>query len=146
MASFITQNFVPVKIHVKEQPGTFKRFGVQWTPTLIVMDSEGKERYQSDGYLPAEDLIAQLRLGLAKSAFARGQWDDADRRFLEITRLHKDSEVAPEAVYWAGVSLYKRTSDHHALGETAKQLRSGYPNSIWTKKASVWEQKGGGAG
>lgn len=144
MASFITQNFVPVKIHVKEQPGTFKRFGVQWTPTLIVMDSEGKERYQSDGYLPAEDLIAQLRLGLAKSAFARGQWDDADRRFLEITRLHKDSEVAPEAVYWAGVSLYKRTSDHHALGETAKQLSSGYPGSIWTKKASVWEEKRGG--
>jgi hypothetical protein len=146
VAGFITQNFVPVKIHVKEQPDAFKRFGAQWTPTLIVLDPEGKERYRFEGYLPPEDFIAQLQLGLAKSAFARGQWDDADRRFLEIARLHKDSEVAPEAVYWAGVSLYKRTSDHHALGETAKQLRSGYPESIWTKKASVWEEKGGGAG
>ena len=49
-----------------------------------------------------------------------------------------DSEIAPEALYWAGVSRYKATGDASALQETAKAFQLQYRDSSWAKKASVW--------
>ena len=36
ISDFINQNFIPVKIHIKENPQSFERFGAQWTPTVII--------------------------------------------------------------------------------------------------------------
>jgi len=129
---------VAVKIHVKEQPAVFKRFGAQWTPTLMVLDPEGAERYRFEGYLPPEDFLAQLEVGLAKSAFAHEQWEKAERRYRGIVQRFPKSEAAPEAVYWAGVSKYKASGDAGALKETAREMKERYPESSWAKKASVW--------
>jgi hypothetical protein len=135
---FVTGNFVPVKVHIKEQPATFKRFGAQWTPTLMVLDPEGTERYRFEGYLPPDDFLAQLEMGLARSAFEREQLAEAERRYREIAQRFPKSEAAPEAAYWAGVSKYKATGDAGALKETAHQMKQRYPESSWAKKASVW--------
>jgi hypothetical protein len=86
VATFIAQNFIAVKIHIKQQPDTFKRFGVQWTPTLLTLDSDGVERYRFEGFLPANDFLAQLALGLAHSAFAHEQWRELEARFGSIVR------------------------------------------------------------
>jgi hypothetical protein len=137
VASFIQQRFVPVKIHVKEQPQTFERFGVQWTPVLAVFDPDGKEQHRWEGYLPAEDFIGQLEIGLAKSDFAHARWADAERRFREVATRHPDAEYAPLAVYWAGVARYKG-GDAAALPETGRELRRRYPGSSWATKGSVW--------
>ncbi|MBI1899065.1 MAG: hypothetical protein HYZ57_07730 [Acidobacteria bacterium] len=48
------------------------------------------------------------------------------------------SEVAAEALYWAGVSKYKGSGDSGALKDTAEAFRKRYAGSIWAKKASVW--------
>lgn len=138
MASFITENFVPVKIHIKEQPGTFDRFGVQWTPTLLVLDSGGVERHRWEGYLPKDDFLAHLELGLAKIAFAHKRFADAEERFRRIVTKYPASAAAPEALYWAGVAKYKATDNPAALKATAEALRSRYQQDIWTTKASVW--------
>lgn len=55
-----------------------------------------------------------------------------------VVDRHPDAEVAPEALYWAGVSRYKGFDDASALKETAVALREKYPESPWAKKASVW--------
>ncbi len=119
MATFIAQNFIPVKIHIKQQPDTFKRFGAQWTPTLVTLDRDGVERYRFEGFLPATDFLAQLALGLAHTAFARERWREAEERFRAIVRDFPETEAAPEALYWAGVSRYKG-GDPAALADTAK--------------------------
>lgn len=138
MAGFVTQNFIPVKIHVKEQPKTFERFSVQWTPTLLVVDPAGSERHRFEGYLPVDEFLPQLEMGLAQAAFGRSQFADAERRFQDLAARYPHSDVAPEALYWSGVSQYKATGNGAALGETSRQLTKQYPNSVWTKKASVW--------
>jgi outer membrane protein assembly factor BamD (BamD/ComL family) len=111
---------------------------VQWTPTVIVADPEGRERYRFEGYLPAEDFLAQLELGLGKSAFANGDFAAAERYFRDVATKFPKSDTAPEALYWMGVSKYKRTNDAGALKETAQAFRSQYRDSQWAKKASVW--------
>ena len=142
VARFITENFIPARVHVREQPDAFRRFGerynAQWTPTILVIDPEGKERHRVEGFLPADDLLAQLTLGLGHSAFARQDWKEAERRFREVVDRYPDSEAAPEAQYWAGVSRYKATNDPSALGETARAFTQRYQDSSWAKKASVW--------
>jgi len=125
-------------LHIKENPQGFERFGVQWTPTVIVAEPDGTERYRFEGYLPPEDFVAHLSIGLAKAAFARGDWKQAEQGFRTVLDRHPDSELAPEALYWAGVSRYKATNDAAALQETATAFQSRYTNSSWAKKASVW--------
>ena len=138
VAEFVNKNFVPIKIHVKEHPEAFGRFGAQWMPTLIVMDPEGKERYRFEGYLPPDDFLAQLELGLAKAAFARDDFAESERLFREIAQQFPKSDAAPEALYWAGVSKYKASHDPAPLADAARQLKQRYPESSWAKKASVW--------
>jgi TolA-binding protein len=77
-------------------------------------------------------------MGLARLAFMRKQWADAERRYAQVLERYPDSQAAPEAVYWKGVSHYKATNDHTVLGEVAEQFKQKYQDSVWAQKASVW--------
>lgn len=134
--------FLPVRVHVREQASEFQRlgqrYGAQWTPATLVLDPEGVERHRVEGFLPAEDMLAQLKLGLAQAAFGSSDWSAAERRFQVVADEHPDTDAAAEAVYWAGVSRYKKSGDSAALADTAKRLNERYAGSTWAKKASVW--------
>jgi hypothetical protein len=138
----IDESFVPVRVHVKEQAAEFKRlgerFGALWTPTVLLVDAQGQERYRLEGFLPADDFLAQLALGAAHARFAAGEYADAARRFDEIVQAYPASETAPEAMYWAGVSRYKGNGDAAALNDTARRFTERYRDTSWAKKASVW--------
>ena len=138
VATLINDRFVPIRIHVRENPQGFERFGAQWTPTIILADADGTERYRFEGYLPPDDFMAQLSLGLGKANFARSEFTEAEQRFRGVVERHPDTEAAAEALYWAGVSRYKATNDADALKDTATAFQSRYKDSSWAKKASVW--------
>ena len=138
MESFINGNFIPVKIHIKEQPKTFERFGAQWTPTIQILDPDGSKRHQFEGFLPSDDFLAQLKIGLAHSAFARQQWKEAESRYEDIVKALPSTDAAAEALYWLGVSRYKDSGDGAFLQQTAEAFKTRYHDSTWAKKASVW--------
>lgn len=142
MARFVTEHFVPVRVHVREQRDEYQRlgdrFGAQWTPTTLIIDANGQERHRIEGFLPADDFLAQIALGYGHERFAAGQFEAAARQFDEVLQRHAQSEAAPEARYWLGVSRYKATGDAGALAETARDIQHRFPQSQWAKKASVW--------
>lgn len=129
---------MPLAAHIKETPKYFHRFDAVWTPTILVMDPEGVERFRIEGYLPKEEFRAHLETGLARIAFVHKQWADAERSYAQVVERYPDSKVAPEAVYWRGVSRYKQTNHHTVLGEVPEQLKEKYADSVWALKASVW--------
>jgi len=135
---FINDNFIPVKIHIKEQPKTFERFGAQWTPTIQILDPDGTKRHQFEGFLPSDDFLAQLKIGLAHSAFARQEWKEAENRYDDIVKELPGTDAAAEALYWLGVSRYKNSGDGAFLQQTAEAFKTRYNDSTWAKKASVW--------
>ena len=138
----LDEHFVPVRVHVREQAEEFQRlgarYGAQWTPATLVLSPDGQERHRIEGFTPADDFLAQLSLGLGRVDFDAGRFEQAERRFRGVVERHAESDAAPEALYWAGVSRYKATNDAGALKETAKAVRERYPESTWAKKASVW--------
>ena len=138
MVRFILDNFIPVRAHIKEQPEVFSRFRASWTPTQIFLDKDGVERYRIEGFLPVEDFLAQLEMGLGRLKFEREDYEGAERAFHDVCDGHPGAGAAAEACYWAGVAAYKARHTAEPLAETAKLLRERYPESEWTKKASVW--------
>ncbi len=139
---FVNENFIPARVHVKDDAEAFKRYGqqynAQWTPTVLELDSDGGEQWRIEGFLPNDDFLAQLMLGRAHLDFKQGKWAEAEKRFREIVDKLPKADAAPEAMYWAGVSRYKATNDPVALKETAKAFTQRYQDSSWAKKASIW--------
>jgi len=129
---------VPLEAHIKEHPKNFHRFDALWTPSVIILDSNGKERFRIEGYLPKDEFRAHLELALARVAFMSKQWKDAEQRYTEVLERYPESKAAPEALYWKGVSHYKATNDHTVLGELPGQFQEKYPESEWALKTAAW--------
>ena len=142
VVSFVNENFIPARVHVKDDSEAFRRYGdkynAQWTPTVLELDYDGIERYRIEGFLPNDDFLAQLMLGRAHMDFKRGKFPEAETRFREIVEKFPDTDAGSEALYWAGVSRYKATRDNTALKETAQAFKTRYQDSSWAKKASIW--------
>jgi len=143
VARYINENFEPVRVHVLEHRDEYKRLGerydAQWTPTILILDSDGEERHRIEGFLPVDDFLSQLTLGLARSAFQRQDFAEAERLYRGIVNRFPSTDAAAESLYWAGVSRYKATDDANALRDTAASFQGRYQDTTWAKKASVWE-------
>lgn len=129
---------MPLEAHIKEHPAWFHRFDALWTPTILVVNADGVERYRIEGYLPENWFRARLEIGLGRVAFMNKKWADAEKAYAAVAESYVDTTAAPEAIYWRGVSHYKATNDHTVLGEVAKELGQKYPGNEWTLKSLPW--------
>lgn len=130
-----------MKAHIKEHPVWFHRFDAVWTPTVLLMDSEGKERVRLEGYLPREDFVAALRCGLGRIAFVHKKYADAERWYSDVVTNFAKSHSAAGAMYWIAVTRYKASNDHTVLSKAAEDIRNAYPSSVWASKAIPWLPK-----
>jgi tetratricopeptide (TPR) repeat protein len=137
VASLVREDFVPVKVMVKEKPDVAARYDVAWTPNVVVADDAGKTHARIEGYLPPEDFVSQLALALGRYRFDRQEYPRAIHHFEEVARRHKGTEAAAQALYWLGVSHYKQSKDPAQLRPSWQQLISEYPKSEWAKRANV---------
>lgn len=144
VAAFVNEAFLPARLHVKDDAAAYQthadRFGVTWTPTILLLDPSGTERHRVEGFLPKDELLAQLHLGRGQLAFHAKRYDEARRDFEEVVSRFGGSDAAPEAQYWAGVARYKASGNPDALGATVRALEAAYADSVWAKKASVWKR------
>lgn len=136
VVEFVEQNLVPLQV-LSDAP-LAKEFNLQWTPTLIVLDPDGKEHHRAIGFLPPEELIPMLTLGIGKSHFDRQQFDKAISTLEKLLAQYPKSDAAPEAVYLLGVSRFKSTHDPKPLKQAYERLSSQYAASEWTKRASPY--------
>ncbi|WP_243688543.1 hypothetical protein [Geotalea toluenoxydans] len=92
---FVTSRMIPLQVPADGQVA--KDFRVGWTPTIVVLDLYGKEHQRTIGFLPPEELVPSLLLGLGKADFDNGDYNDAILRFNEVLSSHRNSGAAPEA-------------------------------------------------
>jgi TolA-binding protein len=127
-----------VRIHVKERLQDFARFNAVWTPTFSFCEADGTERHRFVGFYPLGEFQAQLALAVAKTAFGRRHFEEAQRAFEILAADYPQSDAAPEAIYWATASAFKVSGDGEYLEKGGQTLREKHPRSIWTAKAAVW--------
>lgn len=101
-----------------------------------MLTPRGAEIWRIEGYLPKDLFRAELEMGAAKAEFAQKHFGEAERRFDQLAHNHPSH--LPEALYWRNVSRYSASHDPTPLQEVERELRERFPDSVWTKKASVW--------
>ncbi len=131
---FITNALISLRVRSDAQP-LATDFSVKWTPTLVILDMDGKEHHRTVGFLSPEELIPSLLLGIAKVHFDLNAFKEALSNLEKILSDFSKSSAAPEAIYLKGVCLYKDTKNPKGLKEAYEQLQTTYPESEWTKRA-----------
>ncbi len=137
VAQFITGHFVPVRVHVKEYPRQVEEYLVGWTPNVVIADDHGKVHYRVEGYLPPDEFLARLSLGIGKYWLNRKQFDQARERFQEVARRHAGTDAGAEALYWLGVAQYKQSHDPAQLRPSWQRLAQEYPKSEWSTRTRI---------
>jgi hypothetical protein len=138
VSEFISQRFVTVRVHVKEQPTMWKRFNIRWSPTVLVLGADGAEGRRIEGFLPRDELLAQLELGLGFLAVNKKDWSTARQEFEHVVEKYPDTDAGPEALYWTGVAKYSSSHDATELKNLGRQFRERYTDTAWAKRASIW--------
>jgi len=139
VTALIDEQFIPVRVHIKENPTAWKRFGIRWTPTVMALTPDGKEVRRIEGYLPEDEFLGQLYLHLGYAYANRKDWKSAQHWFEEASKL-ENTDAAPEGLYWEGVARYSATHDHNVLPQITAAFKTRFANTSWAKRTVVWEK------
>jgi tetratricopeptide (TPR) repeat protein len=134
----VEKGFMPLQVDFNKNKALVKRYKMKWTPTIVILDSDGDEHYRSIGFLSTEDFVGQIILGRGIVEFDSDNFEQAIQCFQEIMVRYPKADAASEAQYLLGVSKYKASHDPKELKSVLEALQRDYPNSPWTKKAQVY--------
>ena len=128
-----------MRINKERQIDMFKKYLVSWTPTVALLDTEGKEHYRSTGFLSEEEMRARILLNAAKTRFDNKDIDSALEKLAEVIETCQGTFAVPEAIFYKGVAQYESSDQQKFLKEALGRLRKEFPDSEWTLKATPYE-------
>lgn len=134
VTDFIPNNVIPLRVPFDSEP-LASNFNIKWTPTLIIVDWKGVEHHRTVGFLPPEELIPSILLGIAKVYYELDQFPAAIQALERVADTYPKSGAAPEAVFLTGVCKYKNTHDPKYLKQAYEKLSKEYNDSEWAKRA-----------
>ena len=134
MAAFVEGNYVALKVNVKEQRDLAKKLRVIWTPTVFAALPDGTVLHQTIGWLPPDDFIAEFGYGLARAALEQRDFESASRLLRDAVTKNPKHDRAPEAMYWLGVSEFRRTNGIDAAKVAWKELAENWSGSAWAAR------------
>jgi hypothetical protein len=138
VVDFIEKNFIPVQIQTSDTVLTDK-YVVRWTPTLLVVDADGKEHYRAVGFFTPDDLIATFMAAKGRWYMDTEQYTEARGMFDEVVATYPGSDAAAEAIFFNGVTRYKESHDPRHLRAASDILSEKYPSSMWTRQAAHYQ-------
>ncbi|MCK9227273.1 MAG: hypothetical protein PHT96_02735 [Syntrophorhabdaceae bacterium] len=138
VAAFINARTVPVQMAYDAKPYA-DDFNIQWTPAVILLDEDGKEHFRTTGFLPPEEFIPSLLLGMLKVHFDLKQFREAIDVGDTLTKEYPKSKVVPETIFWQGVANYEDTHDPSHLKAAYKKLKAEHPSSEWAIRAEPYD-------
>ena len=132
------------------QPGTdgqaLRRiYRTLWEPAFVFLDPRGNELRRFVGYRSPADFVAELAFVKALTDFLYLRYEQAFEGFGQAADLAPDAAVAPEALYWKGIAVWRKTRKSlTALEDVWGQLQTRYPNSTWSRSSKVLDSEPSG--
>ena len=138
VTELISTEMLAVRSHVKNTPQYWGRFNVRWTPTVLLLDSRGREQHRIEGYLPTDEFLGQLYFGLGLVAAGEKDWERAIRHFEIAASEFANTDAGPAGLYWLGAARYSHSHDASHLRKTAEEFLRRFTNTSWAKRSTVW--------
>lgn len=139
VAKFVDLNFIPVQIETSDKnKALMEKYGVTWTPSLFVLDAEGKVYYRVVGFVPPEEFVPTFMVGKARWYFDTGQLAEARATLEEMLSRCPHPHAAAEAIFFLAVTKYKLTHDPKPLRAAYDELMAKYPQSEWARRADPY--------
>ena len=111
-----------------------------WTPDIRILYHDGSELYRWDGFLPPPEFMARDSLRIRHGDILRlKRFDQAEACYADVLTRFSTTYAAPEALYYLGVTRYRRDPDSDELLTQWANLRSRYPLSEYRVKQSFKE-------
>jgi len=131
--------FVLLKLDLIKEREVRKLLGAYWTPAIYFLDQNGNSFYHFNGYLPADEFRAMLRLGISETNMPRGRYDDIikfidkDLDELSVTSFY------PKLLVERETARYIKLKDNSQLKKTLKEVQNKYPEST-EAKMYFWDE------
>jgi hypothetical protein len=135
----MNNRFIPLRINLKKQRPMFKQHLIAWTPTIALVDMQGREHHRFTGFLTPPEMSARILLDGTKSALFLERFDMAKGYLDALFADYQGTFAMPEAIYYSGVLSYLTTHDAKFLRKGLERLRKEFPKSEWTMKAKPYE-------
>jgi len=138
VARFVDFNFIPVQVAVS-RTDLMQKYAVSWTPTILILDADGKEHYRTVGFLSPEEFIATFQVGKGRYYLDLDQFPEAIAMFEEAKANPTAGNAKPEAIFFEAVARYKQTHDPKPLRAAYETLTATYPQTEWAKRAEPYK-------
>jgi Tetratricopeptide repeat len=137
----IVAHAIPVQIDNSKSENNLFLHSIHhiWTPDVRIVNTDGYELYRWDGFLPPPEFIARLQCAFGMAFLRLKRFDDAERCYTDVLRRFSTTYAAPEALYYLGVTRYRRDPDGDEMLNQWANLRSRYPMSEYRVKQSFKE-------
>lgn len=135
----INEWFVLLKLDIIKDREVRRNLGAYWTPAIYFLDQKGNSNYHFNGYLPADEFRAMMRLGIAETIMPRGRYDDI------IKIIEKDIEELEKTSFYAKLLVARETAryikikDNSRLKTALKEIQNKYPEST-EAKMYFWDE------
>ena len=67
---FVSRFMIAHRENITGRSNLAAQFQVEATPTIVILDGDGREHHRIVGFLPPEEFIPSLMLGIAKGEYA----------------------------------------------------------------------------
>lgn len=131
--------FVLLKLNLIKDREIRKLLGAYWTPAFYFLDQNGNSYYHFNGYLPAEEFRAMLRLGIVETIMPRGRYDDIIKVIDKDIDELKDTSLCPKLLVARETARYIKMKDNLQLRNTLKEIQSTHPYST-EAKMYFWDE------
>ncbi|HEV2262606.1 MAG TPA: hypothetical protein VGR69_10010 [Candidatus Rubrimentiphilum sp.] len=137
----IVNRAVPLQLDnsKNENQEVLRRYHHIWTPDVRILDSDGSQLCEWQGYLPPAEFAARALAAFGQAYLRLRRFDKAEACYIECLRRYPTSWAAPEAQYYLGVARYRSDPESNELLHQWSILRSRYPNSEMRLKQSFKE-------
>lgn len=130
---------MPVRINKEKQQDLFKEYTISWTPTIVILDPEGKEHYRFTGFLPPFEFCAAIIVNGAKTELDLQNYELAIKCCDEVIEKYRGTPAVPEAIFYVSVAKYLSTHDAKNLRAGFDRLTKEFPGAEWTLKATPYK-------
>jgi tetratricopeptide (TPR) repeat protein len=137
--NFLNNEVIPIQVQFDFKPLTTK-YNLQWTPTIIVLDSDGKEYNRTVGYISPDEFVPFILLGIGKGYMELENYNKAIDTFKRLIDNYPKSKATPEAIYYHGVCGYKSSHEPKHLKNAYELLKNNFPDSDWTLRAEPYKE------